>query len=131
MRHAKHAQDSIFRAVFAAAQGTTRVRGLDGNHVYSETFEVRRGVIQGDIISPIFFILALEQLFRLHDKNPIGVRVGNYLQIGVLGYADDAALVSRKTARMSKRLTNISKGSREDADMDLHKGKTETMHVRE
>ena len=65
----------IFRAVYAAAQGTARVRGLDGNHVYSETFEVRRGVIQGGIISPIFFILALEQLFRLHDKNPAGEKL--------------------------------------------------------
>ena len=54
---------AMFRAIYAAAEGTARVRGLNGNQVYSESFKVRRGVIQGDIISPIFFILAMEQIF--------------------------------------------------------------------
>ena len=44
----------MFRAIYAAAKGTARVRDLNGNQVYSSTFKVRRGVIQGDIISPIF-----------------------------------------------------------------------------
>ena len=73
------------------AEDTARVKGLDGKNMYSEPFQVRRGLIQGVIISPIFFILALEQVFRLYDKDPAGAEVGNYLQIGVLGYADDAA----------------------------------------
>ena len=72
---------AMFRAIYAAAEGTARVRGLNGKQLYSATFETRRGVIQGDIISPIFFILALEQLLRVYDTAPKGVRVGNYLQI--------------------------------------------------
>ena len=47
---------AMFRAIYKATEGMTRVRGLNGQHIYSETFKVRRGVIQGDIISPIFFI---------------------------------------------------------------------------
>ena len=121
---------AIFRAIYAAAEGTARVRGLDGNHVYSDSFAVRRGVIQGDIISPIFFILALEQLFRLYDKDPEGIKIGNYLQIGVLGYADDAAMLSRATNKLSTRVNKISEKSREKADMLLNKGKTKNMHVR-
>ena len=120
---------AIFRAIYAAAEGTARVRGLDGKHIYSESLR-SGGVIQGDIISAIFFILALEQIFRLHDPDPTGVKVGTYLQVGVLGYADNAALVSRKTSTMSTRLSNISRGSRKDADMYLHEGTTKTMHVR-
>ena len=105
---------AIFCAIYAAAEGTgtARVRGLNGNNIYSESFKVRRGVIQGDIISPIFFILAMEQIFRVHDKNPEGVSLGNYLQVGVLGYADDAALLSSTTSKMSTRLSNVSHGSR-------------------
>ena len=80
---------AIFRAIYAAAEGIARVRGLHGDKVYSTSFKVRRGVIQGDIISPIFFILAMEQLFRTHDHSPIGIKLGNYLQVGVLGYADE------------------------------------------
>ena len=120
---------AIFRAIYMAAEGTARVRGLHGDKVYSAEFKVRRGVIQGDIISPIFFILAMEQIFRVHDPSPSGVNVDNYLHIGVLGYADDAALVSRSTHLMSNRLTKISNGSAEDADMKIHTGKTKNMIV--
>ena len=85
---------AIFRAIYTSAKGTARVRGLDGKHVYSEEFKIQRGVIQGDIISPIFFILAIEQIFRICDVNPQGLKRGNFLQIGVLGYADDVALAA-------------------------------------
>ena len=71
----------------------------------------------------------MEQLFRIHDKSPEGAQVGNYLQIGVLGYADDAALVSLSGKQMSHRLTKVSKGSREDADMSTHLDKTKNMIV--
>ena len=74
---------AIFRAIYAAAEGIARVNGLHGKKVYSEVFKVRRGVIQGDIISPIFFILAMEQIFRVYDPSPEGVSIGNYLQIGL------------------------------------------------
>ena len=36
---------AMFRAIYAAAEGTARVNGLQGNHIYSATFKVRRGVI--------------------------------------------------------------------------------------
>ena len=57
---------AMFIAIYAAASGIPRVRGLNGQTIYRESFKVRRGVIQG--ISPIFFILAMEQIFRLHDR---------------------------------------------------------------
>ena len=41
-------------------------------------FQVRRGVIQGDIISSIFFILVMEQLFRVHENTNESVTIGNY-----------------------------------------------------
>ena len=120
---------AIFRAIYAAAEGIARVRGLHGDKVYSASFKVRRGVIQGDIISPIFFILAMEQLFRTHDHSPVGIKLGNYLQVGVIGYADDAALLSLSCDRMSARLTRVATGSQADADMTIHKGKTKNMIV--
>ena len=55
----------------------------------------------------------------------------SYLQIGVLGYADDAALLSTDITALTKRLTYIERGSRENAEMKVHPGKTKTMHVEE
>ena len=49
---------AIFRAIYRAASGTARTNGTQGGKVYSERFNVARGVVQGDIISPILFILA-------------------------------------------------------------------------
>ena len=122
---------AMFRAIYAAASGIARVRGLNGQTIYSESFKVRRGVIQGDIISPIFFILAMEQIFRLHDKDGDGITLGNHLHIGVLGYADDAVLASELTSKMSTRTTSVTRGSEADADMTINKKKTKNMHVEE
>ena len=47
------------------------------------------------ILYHLFFILAMNQIFRVHDPSPTGVTVGNYLHVGVLGYADDAAIASK------------------------------------
>ena len=77
---------AIFRAIYFAAEGTARVKGLNGKYIYSEAFKVRRGVIQGDIISRTFFILAMEQIFRMHDENAAGATLGNYIQVGVLDW---------------------------------------------
>ena len=120
---------AIFRAIYAAAEGIARVRGLDNKQVYSASFKVRRGVIQGDIISPIFFILTMEQIFRVHDASPAGVSVGNYLHGGVLGYADDAAIVAGPTEELTECLNKISTGSKQDADMSINASKTKNMHV--
>ena len=57
----------IFREIYAVATGVTRVNGTNGQRILSAAFNVGRGVIQGDIISPILFILALDQLVRTHD----------------------------------------------------------------
>ena len=120
---------AMFRAIYAAAEGIARVRGLNGKHVYSAPFKVRRGVIQGGILSPIFFILAMEQLFRIHDPSPTGVVVGNYLQIGTLAYADDVAIISSTMEEQTARVSRIDSGSLKDADMQVSYDKTKTMHV--
>ena len=80
---------AIFRAIYAAATGAARVRGTDGEVIYSGTFKIGRGVIQGDIISPILFIIALDQLIQEFDGNGGGVKFGRILKLKVLGYAEE------------------------------------------
>ena len=55
---------AIFRAIYEATTGIAIVRGVDGATIYSEAFNVGRGVIQGDIMSPVLFILALDQIIQ-------------------------------------------------------------------
>jgi hypothetical protein len=89
------------------------------------TFPVDRGVIQGAIDSPWFFIVALECIFRRCDTDggiDLGLPSGNILR---LEYADDAALLCRTNQEATLRLTRIAVGSRHYADMEGSRPKTE------
>ena len=50
----------MFRNVYSAASAYTTTPSTDGGRVKSDNFRIRRGVLQGDVTSPIYFILALE-----------------------------------------------------------------------
>ena len=54
----------IYKIIYKAAQGAVRVKSADGKIALSTHFDVTRGLIQGDIISPIFFLLSLDELVK-------------------------------------------------------------------
>ena len=86
----------VIQAIFAAATGIVRVRLPSGVNVMSEPFNIERGVLQGDIFSPVSFIAGLDKLFRTHDIANSGVVVGNgdsSVLMSKFEYADDAALI--------------------------------------
>ena len=59
---------SVFRSIYENASASVRVRNADGTDTLSSSFPVRRGVVQGDIFSPLCFIVALDCIFLRHDK---------------------------------------------------------------
>ena len=86
----------------------------------SEPFNIERGVLQGDIFSPVSFIAGLDRIFRRHDISNTGVTVGageNAVCVSKLEYADDAALIDENVEQASARVTAIAKGSLEEAAM--------------
>ena len=105
--------------------------GTGGNYVFSGSFNIGRGVIQGDIISPVLFILALDALVQKYDSvQGKGFKCGNrILRLDVLGYADDVALISGTVEDMTRRLTALADGAKKDADMNVSLPKTFTHHV--
>ena len=125
---------AMFRAVYSAASAYATAPTIDGKKVNSPIFEINRGVLQGDITSPIYFILALELILRLHDSDPGGVSLLDTV-ISTLGYADDLGLLNygdeQGIKKATERITAISMGSRIDADMKVSLPKTKVLHVRE
>ena len=124
----------MFRTVYLAAAAFTTAPGPDGECAKSKTFPVRRGVIQGDITSPLFFILALQLILLRHDKrNDKGVPFGDTF-VHTLAYVNDAALAEfgddEGVTKLTERLSAIVKGSRDDADMEVKISKTKGIHVR-
>ena len=73
----------------------------------------------------------MEQVFKIHDHvdSHTGVTIDNYIQVGVLGYTDDVSITSLTVEEKTVSLTSICRGSREDVDMDINKGKTFNMVV--
>ena len=59
----------LVQAIFAAATGVVRLRDPDGTMTLSEPFDTARGVLQGDIFSPVVLALiaGLGRIFRMHD----------------------------------------------------------------
>ena len=124
----------MFRAVHASASACTKVTDVDGKFARSQVFLMQRGVVQGDITSPLYFILALDLILRMHDSRADkGVPLGQMI-IHTLGYADDVGLLDRGDAagiaRATERVTAIAVGSKADADMSISIPKTKVMHVR-
>ena len=125
---------AMFRAVYNSASAFTSMSDTDGKSVRSDTFPVRRGVVQGDITSPLYFILALDLILSRNDKvTDKGVSFGQTM-MDTLGYVDDADLIDygdkEGLERASERLSSISYGSRADADMSINIDKTKALHVR-
>ena len=57
----------IVQAIFAAATGVVRIRQQDGGVEMSEPFNIERGVLQGDIFSPVCFIAELDRIFKQYN----------------------------------------------------------------
>ena len=120
---------AIFRAIYKSATAVVRVSlPGGGDKVLTDLFPVDRGVIQGDIFSPICFIIALEHLMRLSDDGGTMTMLG--VLISKLEYADDAALVSKNCEEATARVTRIAVEAKERADMEVSVPKTEYMIVR-
>jgi len=122
----------MIQSIFAAASGCVRIRNPDGSVETSEPFNIARGVLQGDIFSPVAFIVGLWRTFSLHDIPGSGVTVGDpphQVTVSSLEYADDAGLIDDNATKASIRVTAIATGSRQDAAMEISKPKTKALHI--
>ena len=120
----------IVQAIFAAATGAVRLRHPDGTMTLSEPFDIARGVLQGDIFSPVAFIAGLGRIFRMHHLQNPGVAVGVGESTTIMSkfeYADDAALVDADAATATARVTALAAGSLTDAAMVISQAKI--MHI--
>ena len=118
----------MVRAIYSSATAAVRVPKADGTNLVSDAFPVDRGVVQGDIVSPFCFIIALQHIRQLHDIRSTA-KFGD-VKIECLEYADDAALIDMLASDSSKRITALANGAKLSADMEVSVPKTEVMHVK-
>ena len=118
---------AMYRALYSKAKAKVRVTAPGGRRVYSRTIPINRGVLQGNLLSPLYFILALEHVFKKIDTGSSFSVLG--LFIDALFYADDSALLCASIEEATTRLTAFTDGFAKLADMHVHPGKTKCMHA--
>ena len=90
---------------------------------------MRRGVIQGDIPSPVCFLVALDKLLKEHSQLDRGLHLTPTLSIAELAYADDCALPGANAETTTSRLTNLDTHAKSLAGMVISVPKTKAQHV--
>ena len=90
---------------------------------------MRRGVIQGDIPSPVYFLVALDKIIKEHGGRDKGLKITNELTLSELEFADDAALPNKDNNSATNRLTILSQKSNEEAGMVISIPKTKVQHI--
>ena len=123
----------IIQSIFRVAQGFVRIQNADGTFPFSDFFDIKRGVFQGDIFSPVEFIVGLWRIFCLHDTPNAGVTVGqlpNTVHVSKIEY-DNAGLVDDAPVCATDGISSIATCSEEDAVMSFSIEKTKEMHIHE
>ena len=100
------------------------------NHI-SDSFNINRGVRQGDPISPKLFTAAIEEIFKTvyidndKDEKKYGINIeGEYLTD--LRFADDVALCTETEEDMESQLNKLNTESNK-IGLKIHRGKTKFM----
>ena len=119
----------LVRAIYQHAAVRVRIQEKGGGRSYSRCIPVRRGAIQGDIPSPIAFLVALDRLLKEHGGLDTGIRLTDELLLSDLEFADDAALPNENTDDASVRLTELNVHA-EPAGMSISVPKTKVQHLR-
>ena len=86
----------------------------------SPPVKIERGVIQGDVISPVIFNLFLEPLLRWLACDGCGYTPSCLKEaLAALGYADDLALLNNTAAEAQRQLHKVERYA-QWAGMDLN-----------
>ena len=80
------------KSIYNSAEVRVRLQEPGGYRSYSRNIPIKRGIIQGDLPSPVCFHVALDKLPKDRGMLNMGIALTNNLSIAELEYADDAAL---------------------------------------
>ena len=117
----------LIAAIYTNAVG--HIKGFKG--AISDPFSILRGVLQGDILSPILFVLCLNsvwsrtQVYQQED----GWRVLPGWLLDELSYADDIILLDTNPIHSERRLQKLSDKAGATAAMSINVPKTHRISI--
>ncbi|MDD9339937.1 MAG: reverse transcriptase family protein, partial [Providencia heimbachae] len=96
-----------------------------GNHSFS--INIKRGVKQGDPLSPLLFNVVMDSLIEWLETQDSKLSIGE-LELGVLAFADDLILLNRDSASAEKALKLVS-AYLQNLGMELSAPKCATFNI--
>jgi len=105
---------------------------INGSVIKSQDISIKRGIFQGDSLSPLWFCMALNPLSRLLQNSKLGFGIRNngkveYL-ISHLLYMDDIKLYATNQLQLDK-LIKITKNFSDDINMKFGIDKCKVLHI--
>ena len=119
----------LVKAVYKSAMVRVRLVQQGGQKSYSRNISIDRGVIQGDIPSPICFLVSLDKLLTEHGGLELGIKLTDEIVFSDAEFADDAFLPGGDTEIASYRLTNLQENADKEAGMQISIPKTKSQHI--
>ncbi|XP_047543296.1 uncharacterized protein LOC125075632 [Vanessa atalanta] len=113
----------VLRCLYNAATMTVHIQDCK-----TKAIQLRRGVRQGDVISPKLFTNALEDVFKTLDWTGCGVNVNGEC-ISHLRFADDIVIIAESLEQLTEMLRSLSDSSRR-VGLGMNLDKTKVMFNR-
>ena len=116
------------RNVIKSMYEGTRVKITLGEWT-TEWVEVRRGVRQGCILSPLLFAVFMEELVQRIKRMGVGVNIDGE-KLGILTFADDVVLMAESREEMERMIEEVCRYGR-DLEVKFSGEKSKIMEVGE
>jgi hypothetical protein len=115
------------KAMFCRPMGMVR---LDGRT--SQPFQMEKGVRQGDSLSPLLFVIFMDEVIktcrRRTERSLVGMRCLRPVQCQAMIYADDILLIADSCRKLQQAVTEWSETLKERG-MTVNKAKSQVMVV--
>ena len=114
---------NVIKLLYEGSTSCVRVGGRN-----TESFEMTSGVKQGDVLSPVLFIVVVDWIMRRVVEEEDGIDWVRNLRLPDLAYADDIALLS-KDARDMNRMTEKLEREAGKVGLEINQRKTKVLVV--
>ena len=118
---------NVIKSIYKNVQGSVRLNGQQ-----SGNFRMKKGIKQGDSLSPLLFIVFMDQIIKHCRRRTRRYKIGNWklrpIYLQSLIYADDIVLINSNVAGLQNAVIEWA-STLEERGMEVNIGKSKLMKI--